>query len=293
MNTEIYYFSGTGNSLFVAEELHKRLYGSRLIPIVSLLNLEDIETEAETVGIVFPLQGPTFPNAVKKFLQKASMKSADYIFAVATRGGTSCRIRPEMDKILKKKNKRLSAHFIITVFNNNPKLKSGNGNCSFHIPSEEELTQKTAEIRSKLDSMREIIIRKEISHNNDTEYDVKMGFVLERLILFALRAQEHKSIKNYFYTDSKCVGCGLCEKVCLSDKIEIKNGKPSWQDNKPCYMCYTCLNYCPTEAIQIRSKWFMKSYTTAQRRYSHPYASVEDIVKQKLCESREENKLLL
>lgn len=286
MSTEIYYFTGTGNSLFVAEELHKQLPESKLIPIVSLLNLEFIETEAETVGIVFPLQGPTFPNAVKKFLQRADIKSADYIFAVATRGGTTCSIRSEMDKILKKKNMRLSAHFMITVFNNNPKLKSDNKTYSFHIPSEEELTQRTEEIKSRIDSICEIIARKEISHKSDTEYDVKMGFILERLILLAMKTQEHKSIKNYFYTDSKCIGCGLCEKICLSNKIVMKNGKPYWQDNKPCYMCYACLNYCSAESVQIRSKWFMKSYTVTQRRYLHPYASAEDIAKQKDYVSR-------
>jgi hypothetical protein len=53
-------FYWQGNSLFVAEELHKKLPESRLIPIVSLLNLDVIETKAENVGIVFPLQGPTF-----------------------------------------------------------------------------------------------------------------------------------------------------------------------------------------------------------------------------------------
>ena len=37
MNTEIYYFSGTGNSLFVAKELQKRLTDSNLIPIIGLL----------------------------------------------------------------------------------------------------------------------------------------------------------------------------------------------------------------------------------------------------------------
>jgi len=37
MNTEIYYFSGTGNSLHVAKELQKRIPETNLIPIVSLL----------------------------------------------------------------------------------------------------------------------------------------------------------------------------------------------------------------------------------------------------------------
>ncbi len=53
MSTEIYYFSGTGNSLFVARELQHRIPGAKLIPIISLLNSDAIKTTAETVGIVF------------------------------------------------------------------------------------------------------------------------------------------------------------------------------------------------------------------------------------------------
>jgi len=40
---EIYYFSGTGNSLYVGKELQKRIPEAHLIPIVSLLNKDIIE----------------------------------------------------------------------------------------------------------------------------------------------------------------------------------------------------------------------------------------------------------
>ncbi|MEN6592224.1 MAG: hypothetical protein ABFC12_03140 [Methanobacterium sp.] len=37
MDIEIYYFSGTGSSLHIAEEIGKRIPGTKLIPIISLL----------------------------------------------------------------------------------------------------------------------------------------------------------------------------------------------------------------------------------------------------------------
>jgi flavodoxin len=54
VSSEIYYFSGTGNSLQVARELQARLSESNLVPIVRLLRDETIETHADTVGLVFP-----------------------------------------------------------------------------------------------------------------------------------------------------------------------------------------------------------------------------------------------
>ena len=91
MSTEIYYFSGTGNSLHVAKELQKKIPETELIPIVSLLNNDIIKSSAKTVGIVFPVHALTIPIAVKKFLIKIDLNSAEYIFAIATRYGTIFR----------------------------------------------------------------------------------------------------------------------------------------------------------------------------------------------------------
>lgn len=81
---------------------------------------------------------------------------------------------------------------------------------------------------------------------------------------------ERDGVNDYFYSDSKCKGCGTCEKVCLSGKVEMSDGKPAWRTDVDCYMCYACLNYCPTQSVQIKDKWFMKSYTRPS--YYHPYS---------------------
>ena len=51
MAAEIYYFSGTGNTLHIARELQKRLPGSVLVPIVRALKGGTIKTGADMVGI--------------------------------------------------------------------------------------------------------------------------------------------------------------------------------------------------------------------------------------------------
>ena len=81
MSVEIYYFSGTGNSLHVAKELQKRIPETKLTPIVSLLDKDVIKTSGETVGFIFPVHALTIPIAVKKFLRKIDLTSAEYIFA--------------------------------------------------------------------------------------------------------------------------------------------------------------------------------------------------------------------
>lgn len=197
MNTEIYYFSGTGNSLYVAKELQKRLPGSGLIPVVSVLRKERIKTSAQTLGIVFPLQGPTFPVAVKFLLERIDLSGVKYIFAVATRGGTTCRIREEIDAILKRQGRCLDAHFIITVFNNDPKFKSGQKSYYCHPISPDELSQKEAEIQSKCDEIRDVVVHQQTSHKKDTEYIFRYGSLMERFIIGLIKKQGEKSIPDY------------------------------------------------------------------------------------------------
>lgn len=53
MRTEIYYFTGTGNSLAVARDIAGKTNG-KLISISSVIDKESIKTDADSIGIVFP-----------------------------------------------------------------------------------------------------------------------------------------------------------------------------------------------------------------------------------------------
>ena len=65
MSTEIYYFSGTGNSLHAAKELQNRIPEANLISMVSLINKDGVETASETIGFVFPIHFVTAPIFVR------------------------------------------------------------------------------------------------------------------------------------------------------------------------------------------------------------------------------------
>lgn len=277
---EIYYFSGTGNSLYVAKELQKRIPDSSLEPIASHLKKDAIETNGETVGFVFPIHGMTVPIPVKNFIKKIDLRSTKYIFAIATRGGTKCFAANVIEKILKKKGKKLDSFFILTIANNDPKLES------FEIPTKEEIARIESEIQNRLKTIKKIITNKEGYREKDTDY-VDFPFIkpinllLERLVLLGVRYAEYDGLKDYFYSDSKCTGCGICQKVCPSGKIKMVEDKPLWQKNIKCYLCYACLNYCPAQSVQIKSSWYMKSYTEKKGRYPHPFAKANDIARQK------------
>ena len=284
MTTDIYYFSGTGNSLFIAKNLQSYTLDANIIPITAILkeksNMKNysFKTSAEIIGFIFPCHGLTIPIPVKDFIKHVDLSSSKYIFAVVTRGGSIFHGFSAIIKILSKQKKRLNASFIINMWMNDPKLKS------FSIPSNNEL--KTIELNAleKIKTIKNIITKQEEYHDDISGVTFSrfnsINYILEKLISFSVHHIAPK-VKKYFYVDSKCIGCGICEKVCLSQKIKMIDGRPTWQKNINCYYCYSCLNFCPTEAIQIYSKFYMKSYTREKGRYPHPYAKMKNIVNQK------------
>lgn len=274
MSTEIYYFSGTGNSLHVAKELQKRIPETNLIPLVSLLNKDVIETNAETVGFVFPIHFMLYPMPVKSIIQKIDLRSTKYIFAVATRYGTPCNTAfTKIEKILRKKGKSLDSYLILNMASNDPKFKG------WRPSTKEEIAQFESEIQDKLNSFQKIIIDKEKYRGKDTNIIYPVNSVLEHLGSFMIEISPDAG--KDFYADAKCSGCGICEKVCLSQKIKMIDKKPVWQKNTECFACYACLNFCPVQSVQMRSGRFIKYYTDEHGRYSHPEATIDDIVGQK------------
>ncbi len=281
MSTEIYYFSGTGNSLFAAKELQKRLPGSRLMPIAGLLQKDGVKTEGKAAGLIFPVHALTIPIAVKRFIRMTDFESADYIFAVATRLGTVFRGFEEIDRLLKKKGKRLSAGYIINLGNNEARHEN------YAVPAPAELLALETAALKRLAAIAAAAEKREISREKDTECTVGFGkgnivdFLLEKTVLSGMALSEHIGGVQYFYADPACTGCGICEKVCLSGKISMKDGKPVWNKKVLCYMCFACLNFCPARAVQSKDIPGVKSYTKQNGRYPHPYAAVNDIAAQK------------
>jgi ferredoxin len=284
MNMEIYYYSGTGNSLYVAKELQKKIPGSHLLPIVRLLKNKNIKTTTHTAGFIFPNFCLTLPVPVHDFLKKVDLASTRYLFAVCTRGGSRSEAFDYMNIILKKQSKRLHAQLDINMPWNIPfgeqDLVGAN--------TEERMQHLDAVMHNKLTTFSQHIISKKEFTENKTNVHFEIPGWQKVLFSLSSKSFNYKSHRFMyqkllqFYSDSHCNGCGICENVCLSQKITMINKKPVWNKGIKCYACFACINFCPRRAIQIDSKIpFVQSCTEINGRYHHKSVTYKDIAGQK------------
>lgn len=275
MGTEIYYFSGSGNSLHVARELARRVPEADLQPMVAYLDQESVVAEAEAVGLVFPIHGLAAPIPVRWFARRLDPSRARYLFAIATRASTPHRAFEEIDAIFGKRGRRLDAAFTLTMPDNNPKLRD------WRPLADEEAAALESRLQARLDELAAIVAARRPSREPDTDCPVPVGPLLLRLVPLALRYAEWEGLKDYFSADDRCTGCGRCASVCPAGKVRMVGGRPEWQRDVKCFMCYACINYCPAHASQIKSKAWMRSHTGEHGRYAHPWARADEIAAQR------------
>ena len=262
MQTTIYYFTGTGNSLKIARDLAQKLEECELIPIVKVWQMENLESTSEKIGFIFPLYYSGLPKMVYDFIHKIDLKKSNYFFAVITSAGDINELPlQQLEKILKTKTKTLSAGFFITMPNNYI--------IGFDIHSEKRQTEFFEEAIKRVGKISEIVKDKKENLSQDI---FEKNLSRSEGINQTFRDEVFES-DNSFYTDDNCNNCGICEKVCPVYNIVLIEGIPHWQHK--CQQCLACINFCPEKSIQFGTE------TLKTGRYHHPEITLQEIINQK------------
>ena len=112
----IFYFSGVGNSAWVARKLGDILQ-DKVLPIAEEIHKEATYTlvEGERVGFVFPVYGWEPPKIVLDFICKMQMQAPGYLYFVCTCGDDTGKTNRIFTQAVEAKGWHCHAGYSITM----------------------------------------------------------------------------------------------------------------------------------------------------------------------------------
>lgn len=276
MKNIIFYFSGSGNSLYLARTLSEHLDASSLVPLLNYSGTIRDPENIDTIGIVYPVHMNALPKPVKRFLAETEFPPDTFTYVVAANGGYHGKAGTYLLHYLRKHDIELDAYFPVEMLNNTPKGVAPK--MFMTLDWEKRITEKDKEeMHARAgDLLPKIItaIRNKDGSSLKEQQDEEHGFYYHFMKL-TWKLSELMPPTLEFFLDDSCDGCRICEKVCTSGTIAIKDDRPVWQNDVPCNFCYACFNFCPRQAI------YVEHYSKKLGRYHHPEIDWKDIAKQK------------
>lgn len=238
----ILYFSGTGNSKYVAKSL-SNLLGEET-GFIPELDPASIDFEGKMLCFVFPIYSWGVPPGVMEFIGRLNggfigkLRSGAVPVVMVCTCGDETALAPEMFE------KAFAAHGIgvagawSVIMPNNYVLLPG-----FDVDSPEVEQKKLDHAPSRIREIAGLIsegdFRRDVTVGRHAKF--KTGWIYPLFKRYGINRKK-------WNVSEECVKCGKCVAACPVGNLKMKSGGyPMWGDQ--CVSCLACYHACPTKAI--------------------------------------------
>ncbi|MFU0784621.1 EFR1 family ferrodoxin [Clostridium sp.] len=246
MNGVLYYFSGTGNTKWVADKF-KVAFKSYNIDL-KLINIEDKEKvknqaskKCDFIVVGSPVHAEFPPKIMCDFLNKLKFQDKNIKAIVySTQGGKSSACSRFMSKCLRKKGYKVLEQICIKMPNN------------YYFSVGKKPSKNSIKILlSNAEKKIQYIVKNFIENKYIIESNNELRLQFSKILCNFFRKSIPKISKNIASTKD-CNKCGLCLMNCPQNNITFENGYAIFHSK--CILCMRCIHICPINAITYKNK---------------------------------------
>ena len=248
----VFFFSATGNSLYVAKSLVAD--GGTALSIPQMLKEKELNFEADEIGLVYP-KYREIPDIVQEFLSRAKFE-CDYFFGVLTYGRHLRHDAQTLVDAMAKLN--IKPAYINGVQMPDNRLQRFDMAQEMKNNDLDKIDAAIAAIMKDVDVHRKFMVEGEEGGHHHPGGGVA--------------ATPHHFVKaeEMFEITDACIGCGICEYVCPRGCFSMEGDRAV--AGGICERCLACAQACPQLAITP-----VEGDENPKARYRNPNVSLREI----------------
>ena len=239
----IFFFSGTGNSLYAARQIAE-VAGESMRSIAQAINDETPVYADERIGIVCPVYSHDLPPLVKRFIERSTF-STPYFFVALTHGNRAGGAQEIARRFLAERGIELAySHTLLMVDNWLPGY-----DIAVERASDKHIDENLAAIAADVAARRRYL----------------QPATADDLAIYEQGLQKYGDLfanldflRSFLAITERCTGCTTCTRICPAGCIELGikadglfGAVRDAAAGNVCTACLACVHACPAHAIEI------------------------------------------
>jgi len=231
------YFSGTGNSKYVAETFSKHMK-AKCHSIEEPLIFSDLIYSEKTIAFCYPIYGSRPPKIVRDFVIKhmKALQGKDIIIFCTQLlfSGDGARSFTDL----------FPNNYINVIYAEHFCMPNNMSNFSMLVQTDKKKLKKIMlkterKVIAVCNNIKKGIVKKRGFNNVSMKLGLTQAIPMARM---------EESARKSLTINSDCTHCKLCIKICPTKNLQYK--ETIIHDNN-CTLCYRCVNKCPQKAITV------------------------------------------
>lgn len=244
------YFSGTGNTQYVAELFSQKM-NAKCISVEEDLDFSAEIEEVDTITFCYPIYNSRVPRIMREFVHNhmAVLLGKKVIILVTQMmfSGDGARVFTDL----------FEDGAINVIYAEHFNMQQNMGNIpvfwTLFKPTERSKQKYINKTQAKMNTVCSNIKNGIIKKRGFSKVSKLLGYIQgkpwQKNTKEIKPARLEKKLMNDVRIHKSCTSCNLCTKICPMENLVNNEGRIKHFNN--CTVCYRCVNRCPQKAITV------------------------------------------